>query len=145
MERKSSWPKPLTALLPPVLRPAFRKRSPATARIASDWALLVGPELAARTEPRKVAAGVLTLACDGPTALELQYAEARLAERINQGLGERVVARIRFVQAPVAPPAPVRQRRPVVPGAPVEGVGEELGLRLARLRAAIAARDAGGA
>lgn len=142
--RKSIGPRSLAALLPPVTRPAFRKRSPVSARILSDWQTLVGPGLAARISPRNFAAGTLTVACDGPTAMELQLLGARLVERINVQLGEACVARLRIVQAPVdAAPAPRPARRPPRPAAPIDGIEGELGERLARLQAAIAARQDG--
>ncbi len=132
-------PRNLAAFLPALTKPAFRKRSPAAARIMSDWTAIVGPELAARTAPRKLAAGVLTLACDGPTALELQHVAGKLAERINVQIGEAQVRQVRFVQEAVTIGVPVLRRAPepvIVDGLP-EG---ELGASLARLAAAIAAR-----
>ncbi len=142
-DSKRRWtPTALAALVPPIVRPAFRKRSPAASRILADWPMLVGPGVSARVEPRSYARGTLTVVCDGPTAMELQLSERVLAERINVALGENCVERIRVVQGRVLGPAPVR-RRVAVEVAPVDGLGEELGLRLARLGAAIRARDAG--
>ncbi len=102
-------PRPLGALLAPLLRPTFRKRAPATAQILADWPSIVGPRLAEVTTPRRLAAGTLTLACAGPVALELQHMAGALAERINTHLGRRAVERLRFVQdllAPMACPPP---------------------------------------
>ena len=104
----------------------------------SDWVAIVGPDLASRTMPRKFAAGVLTLGCDGPTALELQHVATRLAERINVQLGEAQVRQVRFVHETVAAPAPRRRLTPRVPDNLPEG---DLATSLARLAAAIAARD----
>ncbi len=138
---KRRWgPTALAALVPPIVRPAFRKRSPAGSRILADWPMLVGPAVASRVEPRHFAKGTLTVVCDGPTAMELQLAERVLMERINVALGENCVERIRVVQGRVSVAVAVR-RRSTVELAPVEGLGEELGLRLARLREAIRARD----
>lgn len=103
-------PRPLGALMPPLVRDAFRKRSPASALVISDWEAIVGPRLAAEVAPRRLAAGVLTLACAGPVALELQHLAPVLTERINTQLGQPAVRRLRFVQDP--PPRPAR--RPVV-------------------------------
>lgn len=109
--RRAYASRPLGALLAPLLRPAFRKRAPATAQILADWPNIVGPRIAAVTTPRRLAAGTLTLACAGPVALELQHMAGALAERINTHLGRRTVERLRFVQdllAPMAsnPPSP---------------------------------------
>lgn len=97
---------PLAQLVPGVTRPAFKKRSPAGASLMADWVSIVGPRLAAATEPRKLSRGKLTVACSGPTATELQHAAAALIERINTHAGTRLVERLRLVQDYVAPPAP---------------------------------------
>ncbi len=133
----ANGPRGLAALLAPVTRTAFRKRSPAAARIMSDWTAIVGPELAARTMPKRLAAGVLTLGCDGPTALELQHVAGKLAERINVQLGEAQVRQVRFVHETVTAPVMAGLRRQVLYE---EGV-VDLETSLARLAAAIAARD----
>ena len=132
----------LSALLPRIVRPAFRRRSAATATLLTDWAAIVGPADAAVAAPVRLAAGVLTVACDGPTALELQHREAPLIDRINLQFGETIVRRIRIVQgaspdaspSPSLAPRPDRSPPPPVPDAP-EG---PLGDALARLRAAMA-------
>ena len=89
---------PLAQLVPGLTRQAFRKRSPAGANLMADWASVVGPQLAACTEPRKLSRGQLTLACSGPVAMELQYVTAALIERINTHAGEKLVERLRFTQ-----------------------------------------------
>ena len=97
-------PRPVGALVPRLVRAAFRKRSPATAQVIADWEAIVGPVLAEVTTPRRLAAGTLTLACAGPVALELQHLAPALIERINAQLGRAVVERLRFVQDPRPPP-----------------------------------------
>ena len=131
----------LSALLPRIVRPAFRRRSAATATLLTDWAAIVGPADAAVAAPLRLAAGVLTIACDGPTALELQHREGGLIDRINLRLGETIVRRIRIVQGaapdtatpPVPAPRPSRSPPPPVPDAPDGPLGDAL----ARLRAAM--------
>lgn len=92
-------------LLAPVVRPALRVRGPALAALLEDWEALVGPEIAARSQPVKLAAGSLTLACAGPDALELQHRAPALIARINQALGGAPVTRVKFVAAaPVLAP-----------------------------------------
>jgi len=107
-------PRPIGALVPRVMRAAFRGRSPATAQVVADWEAIVGPMLAEVTTPRRLAAGTLTLACAGPVALELQHLAPALMERINRHLGRAVVQHLRFVQDPRQPPPP---RAPVRPPA----------------------------
>jgi hypothetical protein len=91
-------PRGIAALLAPVVRPTFRKRAPAAAQLLADWRQLAGPELYARAAPMKFAGGTLTLGCTGPTAMELQMAEAQIIERLNLALGQKLVERLRFQQ-----------------------------------------------
>lgn len=130
-------PRPLGGLLPAVTRPAFRRRAPAAAQIMADWPAIVGPALAQSAEPRRFAAGTLTLACTGSQALALQHLAPALIERINGHLGTQTVLRLRFVQAalrsPAAPPRPAPREAPVpaVAGLPPGELGDAL-RRLAR-------------
>ena len=107
-ERHPYGPRPIAALLPALTRTAFRRRSPAAARLLADWEAIVGPSLAAVTVPERCAAGTLSLACAGPLALELQHLAPKLIERINTHVGRQLVTRIRFRQAPGAAPAALR-------------------------------------
>ena len=105
---RHSWgPQSVGRLVPQLTRPVFRKRAPVSAQLLSDWDVIVGPETAAITTPRRLSGSTLTLACIGPVALELQHSTGPLIERINSHLGRVVVERLRFVQeapAPVPPP-----------------------------------------
>jgi hypothetical protein len=105
-------PRPLSALLPALVRPAFRGRAAATAQVVADWAAIVGPAYAALTTPQRLASGTLTIGCAGPVAMELQHVAPALMERVNAHLGRVIVERLRFVQT-----APARQpaRLPAAP------------------------------
>jgi hypothetical protein len=105
-ERRVWEPTAIAALLPAVTRPAFRKRSPAAARLLAEWPAAIGPAISAVTTPQRLLGGTLTLACAGPVALELQHLSAALIERLNTHLGQALIERIRFVQAAMPPPAP---------------------------------------
>ncbi len=107
-------PRAVGSLVPGLTRPAFRRRSPATAQIMTDWAAIVGPALAAVTVPRRLSGTTLTLACAGPIAMELQHMTGELIARINGHLGRVVVDRLRFVQE--ALPAPGRAGGTTAPG-----------------------------
>lgn len=102
-------PRPVGALVPALTRPAFKRKSPAGAQIMADWPALVGPAIAAVTQPLKLASGTLTLACSGPVAMEMQHLAPQLASRINAALGRVAVERFRFVQRA---PAGVVVRKP---------------------------------
>lgn len=91
-------PMALSALIPRLTRPAFRKRSPAGAQIMADWAQIIGPAIGAVTQPVRLSGGSLTLGCSGPMALELQHLAPELISRINAHLGRAVVERLKFVQ-----------------------------------------------
>jgi len=116
-------PRPLAALVPALLRPAFRRRAPATAQVLADWEVIVGPRLAALTTPLRLSAGTLAIGCAGPVATELQHVADELRGRINAHLGQATVTRLRFVQAAaraIPPPAPPARPPAVVavPGLP---------------------------
>ena len=106
-------PRPVGALVPGVVRPAFRRRAPATAQVLADWDAIVGPAIAAVTTPRKLFAGTLAIACSGPMAVELQHLSDQLIGRINGHLGQVAVTRLRFMQEmkpPIPLPPPPRPR-----------------------------------
>lgn len=113
-------PRPLGALMPGLVRAAFRKRAPATAQVIADWEAIVGPALAAVTTPRRLAAGTLAIACSGPIALELQHLAPALMERINAQLGRTAVERLRFVQDPYSPAPAAAPPPPHAEGKAVE-------------------------
>jgi hypothetical protein len=106
-------PRPLGALVPALTRPAFKRKSPAGAQIMADWPALVGPALAAVSQPLRLSSGTLTLACSGPVAMELQHLAPQLAGRINAALGRVAVERFRFVQRAPAMAAPPMRRAPL--------------------------------
>ncbi|MBN8875281.1 MAG: DUF721 domain-containing protein [Rhodospirillales bacterium] len=143
-------PRPISALIPALTRPAFRRRSPAAAQIMADWPAIVGPVLAEATVPRRLSAGTLTLGCSGPIALELQHMTAELIARINAHAGAQTVKALRFEQMlpPAAPlPAP-KPPSPKVTQAAEAAVAHlpagELRDALAALgRAVLGAREAG--
>jgi hypothetical protein len=141
VDRRTYTALPLAQLVPGLTRAAYKKRSPAGALLMSEWASIVGPKLAAETEPRRLSGGQLTIACAGPVAMELQHLSATLIERINTHAGQKLVERLRFMQDGVAS-APK-------PAAPQHRVAEQpladlppgpLNAALARLLASIRSR-----
>lgn len=116
---KRSAARQIGTFVPELTQPAFKKKSPLLTRLIMDWEDFVGPRLGSQTEPRRLSAGTLTLACSGPLAMELQHLAPQIIERINTtcGLrGEHGIARLKIVQDRVAFVAPSRKRpspRPV--------------------------------
>jgi hypothetical protein len=133
--------------MPAVTRPAFRRRAPGTAQVLADWAVIVGPAIAAVTTPRKLFSGTLTIGATGPVAMELQHLSETLMARINTHLGQIAVTRLRFVQEapPAAPPAAPAPRPQAVqaaaravadlPPGPLRDALEQLGRRVLTSRA----------
>jgi hypothetical protein len=117
-------PRPVGALIPALVRPAFRKRGPATAQVLADWSSIVGPALASLTVPRRLSAGTLTIACTGPMALELQHMTEELRSRINTQVGHEVVQRLRFVQDETAAALPAPPSVPRAPRAAAQAVAD---------------------
>ena len=91
-------PRPLGAIVPTVTKPAFRQQSATTAQLVADWPAIIGSTVGNVTSPRRLAAGTLTLGCQGPIALELQHCALQIIERVNQHLGRTAVTRLRFIQ-----------------------------------------------
>nr|WP_211481361.1 DciA family protein [Actinopolyspora xinjiangensis] len=72
-------------------------------QVFGRWGELVGEEIAAHSEPVELAEGVLTLRAESTAwATELRLLQRQLLRRISDGLGERVVRRIK-VLGPAAP------------------------------------------
>ena len=141
-KRFVSGPRPVGALVPALTRPAFRKRSPATAQMQADWGVIVGPALAAITAPRRLSGATLTLSCSGPIALELQHMAPELLARVNGHFGRVLAERLRFVQEapPVLPAVPLAVPEPG-PAPPIAGmVAGPLHDALARLGQAVRGR-----
>lgn len=130
-------PRPVGALVAPIVRPAFKRRSPATAQVVADWTAIVGPALSAVTHPRGLHGGTLTIVCSGPVAMELQHLSGQLVGRINTALGQAAVQRLRFVQG--GPPAVAAPRPRASPAVAEEAERRTAGLPEGPLRDALSA------
>ena len=154
LRRGGRGPKALAASLDKVTRPALRKRGIAAAGIVTDWADIVGPELAAETVPQRLMrprgggegggrgnadGGVLHIRVSSALAPELQHLEPQLVERINGYFGYRAVARLKLIHGPIArPAAPQADLPPALDPAERAAVAERVaGVGDADLRAAL--------
>ena len=112
--------KAVGAFLPKLTRAAFEKYGFSAATLLTDWAVIVGEELAACSAPERLKwprqaevfaepdarargrpGATLVLRVDPARALEIQYGAAQLLERVNRYFGYRAVAELRVIQGPV--------------------------------------------
>ena len=95
-------------ILPAITRKAFGNRGVAEQQLILHWRELVGEEMARHSLPlrlrrgRNNKGGTLIVRAEGGTALLMQHEAPRIIERINRGSGYELVARLQFVQGPVA-------------------------------------------
>ena len=121
--RRRNVPTRLSAELPALTRTAFRNtlggRGFAEAGLITEWASIVGADVARMSRPKQLAfrqgerkGGVLTVECGGAAALELQHLKPQILDRINSHFGYAAVAELRFRQgsAPVGGKAKSRRR-----------------------------------
>jgi hypothetical protein len=99
----------LSVELPALTRTAFRNtlggRGFVEAGLITEWPAVVGEEIGRISRPVQLAfprgerkAGVLTIACSGAAALELQHLKPQILDRVNTHFGYGAVAEIRFRQ-----------------------------------------------
>jgi hypothetical protein len=99
----------MAALMPKVTRTILGKRGFAEASIITEWATIVGDDLARSSQPEKLSfprgervGGVLHIRVAGGGATELQHLEPQILERINGHFGYRAVGRLKLVHLPLA-------------------------------------------
>ena len=150
-----SFPRPLSELLGATLSDSLKSQGFASTEIIARWADIVGAEIAAHSEPMKIAwprvkgddspePATLMLRVEGPAALEIQHLSAVILERVNRFFGWQAIGRIALRQAPL------RRREPPTPPPPPDPEAaariaaslptiedEDLRQALARLGAAI--------
>jgi hypothetical protein len=72
------------------------------ATVFSRWSDIVGPDLAGRCEPVRLASGTLLVRAENQAwATQLGYMLSHLAERANQVLGEGLVRQVKVVVGPL--------------------------------------------
>ncbi|MDB5571505.1 MAG: uncharacterized protein JWN93_2688 [Hyphomicrobiales bacterium] len=128
--RRPSRPRPLSDLVGAALHPVAAKQGFGESDIILHWGDIIGPRLAAVSEPLRLQwaprppnrspdappePATLIVRMEGAFAIELQHLAPIVIERVNARLGWRCIGRIAVRQGPVrkAPP-----RRP--PPAPVD-------------------------
>jgi len=150
-----TFARPLSAILGATLSESFAKQGFASAELVTRWADIVGPEIAAHSEPLKIQwprpvetqtpePATLVLRVEGPAALEIQHLSAVILERVNRFLGWNAVGRLALRQAPLKRRGTKPQMPVIDPEATAEIAAhlpaiadEDLRQALARLGAAI--------
>jgi hypothetical protein len=132
LARAAAAPRPIGAYAARTLDPAARARGFATTAILSEWAAIVGSELAQFTMPDRVVwprrreehddalqrgrreeGAILVLRVEGPRAIEVQHRSGQILERVNTYFGYRAVVEMRILQAPVTRKAKPPPSRPL--------------------------------
>jgi hypothetical protein len=169
---RASSARAVGSFVPRLTRKAFEKYGFSCATLLTDWAAIVGGEIASYTQPERLKwarrvetygevehgaegrpGATLVLRVDGPRAIELQYKSRQIIERINAYFGYRAVGEMRFVQAPIegrrgSSHSPTRRRisAPISPSAEVAAVTDHaLRSALAQLHANVLGGPCGGA
>jgi len=105
--------KPLSALLGDVFSDAYARQGFASRELVTRWAAIVGPEIAAHSEPMKIQwprpvegqlqePATLVLRVEGPVALEIQHSSDIILQRVNRFFGWNAVGRLALRQAPLS-------------------------------------------
>jgi hypothetical protein len=114
---KGSMARAVGTFVPKLTKKAVEKYGFSAAALITDWSTIVGADLAAYTEPKRLkwpreveayaetgATGrpgaTLELRVDAARALEVQYKARQIMERINAYFGYRAIAELRVIQAP---------------------------------------------
>ena len=119
-----SFAKPLRDVAGKIVGQAFTRQGFASAELVTRWSEIVGPEIAAHSEPIKLQwqrpapaalsggqePGTLVLRVEGPAAIEIQHLANVICERVNRFVGWRSVARIALRQAPLRRSEPKTRR-----------------------------------
>ncbi len=145
--------------VPKLTHKTFEKYGFAAAALITDWAVIVGKDMAGYTAPERlkwprgaglgeeVEAGrpgaTLIVRVEPARALDLQYKAQQLIERINGHFGYRAVGELRILQAPL-PERTAPQRAAETPHAVLPTPAPELaGIGDERLRRALTALKTG--
>ena len=131
---------------------AFQRHGLASEQVAAQWAVIVGPELAAATRPEKIRwpqsaesqrqklGGTLVVRAYAGMALDVHYQVPRIIEKVNQFLGYGAITTVKVLASPEAPPVAPAPRHPPRPetlaawGQHLSGIADrDLQTALARL------------
>jgi len=153
--KKVNVGKSVGSFVPKLAQKAFEKYGFSTVALLTDWAVIVGQDMARYTRPEKLkwprmvaVSGDVEAGCEGrpgatlmlrvepARALDVEYGAAQIVERINSYFGYRAVVDIRILQIPLevrgranaVASAPMRPAAPAIKavGQAGEGVADEV-------------------
>jgi hypothetical protein len=148
----------------PIAAKVLRRFGFAYADLIANWRAIVGERLAETSAPERVRwprggeaeegrgrGGVLVVAVEGASAIDLQHDSARIIERINGYYGYEAIAALKIHQTRVrrrtmraAPPPPLSASEAEALEARLEAIGDErLKAALQRLGEGVLARAGG--
>jgi hypothetical protein len=91
----------------------MNRRGCSDSRMLENWSAIVGPQLAAMSQPVRLsrrkggrdgedtAGGVLTVKAEGAIALEIQHLAPQIIDRLNSYYGHAAISRLNIIQGPV--------------------------------------------
>ena len=89
---------PIGEVVDGLLRERIFARGAPIGRLASEWASVVGPRLAAESAPLSLDGGVLVVSTsDGPWGAQVRFLAAEIRKKANASLGSEQVRRVQVV------------------------------------------------
>ena len=91
----------------------MNRRGFSDSRMLENWSAIVGPQLAAMSQPVRLSrrksgrdgedtvGGVLTIKAEGAIALEIQHLSPQIIDRLNSYYGHAAISRLNIIQGPV--------------------------------------------
>ncbi len=132
--KTNSYVRAAGSFVPKIAAKAFEKFGFHSAEIMTDWARIIGADIAKYTEPERLKwprtyssgetladgrdarpGGTLILRVDPSRALDVEYKAAEIMDRINRYFGYRAIETLKIIQAPLKKAAATA--RPIAPDA----------------------------
>ena len=95
---------PIGEIVEGLMRERVFARGVPIGQLASDWASIVGPRLAAASSPVSLDGGILVVATsDGPWGAQVRFLADEIRKKANVSLGSEQVRRVQVVVRPDLP------------------------------------------
>ena len=95
---------PIGEIVEGLLRERIFARGVPIGQLASDWASIVGPRLAAASSPVSLDGGILVVATgNGPWGAQVRFLADEIRKKANASLGSEQVRRVQVVVRPELP------------------------------------------